>query len=302
MLLNYKDLGEDKIMTIFLLILLLVFFIWLSFYNYNRYRKLKSISHTLSKPNNKEQKAGNKLSYKEIKEMASTGSIIPIMFDLIEINQYKKILRYKSLRSEGINYAPYIIWDCKENEFYYNGKFSNKVTIISKHIGEIVIPDKSPCIVKIIAPHSDKYSPKIQIQDNTDMLEFDYSPEAIQREEEKRREAYRIEKEKEEIRELNEIKESIRTRKKKRELEKKALQELIEEGEIFSEANKRPPIPRDVVDAVWNRDHGKCVYCGSNENLHLDHIIPFSKGGDTSVENLQLLCQKCNLEKSNKIG
>ena len=109
------------------------------------------------------------------------------------------------------------------------------------------------------------------------------------------------ERKKEQI-EKDKIKAKLLEKKKKREIEKLALQELIDEGEIFPEANKRPPIPKDVVDTVWNRDGGKCVYCGSNENLHLDHIIPFSKGGDTSVENLQLLCQKCNLEKSNKIG
>lgn len=111
----------------------------------------------------------------------------------------------------------------------------------------------------------------------------------------------RYERNKEQI-EKDKVKAKLLEKKKQREIEKLALQELIDEGEIFPEANKRPPIPRDVVDAVWNRDHGKCVYCGSDENLHLDHIIPFSKGGDTSVENLQLLCQKCNLEKSNKIG
>lgn len=98
------------------------------------------------------------------------------------------------------------------------------------------------------------------------------------------------------------IKEKLLQKKRKQDLEKIALQELMDEGEIFPEANKRPPIPKEVVDAVWRRDGGRCVYCGSTENLHLDHIIPFSKGGDTSVENLQLLCQKCNLQKSNKIG
>jgi hypothetical protein len=111
----------------------------------------------------------------------------------------------------------------------------------------------------------------------------------------------RYERNKEQI-EKDKVKAKLLEKKKKREIEKLALQELIDEGELFPEANKRPPIPKDVVDAVWNRDGGKCVYCGSNENLHLDHIIPFSKGGDTSIENLQLLCQKCNLEKSNKIG
>lgn len=106
----------------------------------------------------------------------------------------------------------------------------------------------------------------------------------------------------EERKTINKIKEKLLQKKRKQDLEKMALQELMDEGEMFPEANKRPPIPKEVVDAVWNRDGGRCVYCGSTENLHLDHIIPFSKGGDTSVENLQLLCQKCNLQKSNKIG
>ena len=102
--------------------------------------------------------------------------------------------------------------------------------------------------------------------------------------------------------EKGKIKERLLQKKKKRELEKIAMQELIDEGMFFPESSKRPPIPKEVADAVWNRDGGKCVYCGSTENLQFDHIIPFSKGGATTIENLQLLCQKCNSEKSNKIG
>lgn len=99
-----------------------------------------------------------------------------------------------------------------------------------------------------------------------------------------------------------EIARKIKERQRKRELEKIVTQELIDSGELFGEQPKRPPIPREVVDAVYKRDGGRCVYCGSTENLQLDHIIPFSKGGATTIENLQLLCQKCNLEKSNHIG
>lgn len=61
-------------------------------------------------------------------------------------------------------------------------------------------------------------------------------------------------------------------------------------------------IPTSVKIAVWNRDKGKCVKCGSSINLHYDHIIPFSKGGSsTTPDNIQLLCSKCNLAKHNKI-
>lgn len=103
-------------------------------------------------------------------------------------------------------------------------------------------------------------------------------------------------------REKAEIASKLKERQRRRELEEQVRMELIDSGELFGDQLKRPPIPREVVDAVYRRDGARCVYCGSTENLQLDHIIPFSKGGVTSLENLQLLCQKCNLEKSNKIG
>ena len=66
--------------------------------------------------------------------------------------------------------------------------------------------------------------------------------------------------------------------------------------------SQRKPVPQKVKDEVWNRDGGKCVQCGSNENLEFDHIIPHSKGGADTYRNLQLLCEPCNRSKSNKIG
>ncbi len=61
-------------------------------------------------------------------------------------------------------------------------------------------------------------------------------------------------------------------------------------------------IPTQVKVDVWKRDKGKCVKCGSNINLHYDHIIPFSKGGSsTTAANIQLLCAKCNLKKHDNI-
>ena len=65
---------------------------------------------------------------------------------------------------------------------------------------------------------------------------------------------------------------------------------------------KRHSIPKDVRDNVWNRDGGKCVQCGSKEKIEFDHIIPISKGGSNSYRNLQILCEKCNRSKGNKIG
>jgi hypothetical protein len=57
---------------------------------------------------------------------------------------------------------------------------------------------------------------------------------------------------------------------------------------------------------VLIRDNFRCVFCGKSPatdldtKLHIDHIKPFSKGGKSILENLQTLCEKCNLGKSNK--
>ena len=58
---------------------------------------------------------------------------------------------------------------------------------------------------------------------------------------------------------------------------------------------------------VLKRDNFKCCACGASPakdpsvELHIDHIIPWSKGGKTEMENLQTLCSKCNLGKSDTI-
>jgi len=72
----------------------------------------------------------------------------------------------------------------------------------------------------------------------------------------------------------------------------------------------RTPLVRDVPPSlkvkVLNRDRFRCVYCGRSPakdiavELHIDHIKPFSKGGKTTMENLQTLCQDCNLGKGDR--
>lgn len=87
----------------------------------------------------------------------------------------------------------------------------------------------------------------------------------------------------------------------------KKLLEQIDHARSRQELRNRPDMARerisDIVQTyVWDRDEGKCVKCGSKKHLEFDHVIPHSKGGGNSARNLQLLCQRCNREKSAKIG
>jgi len=61
-------------------------------------------------------------------------------------------------------------------------------------------------------------------------------------------------------------------------------------------------IPSNVKQEVYARDKGRCVVCGSDDNIHYDHILPFSKGGTSlTADNIQILCARHNLQKSAKI-
>ena len=75
-----------------------------------------------------------------------------------------------------------------------------------------------------------------------------------------------------------------------------------EQTEDFEDFEFSRRIPTIIKQKVWQRDNGKCVKCGSTDDLHFDHIIPFSRGGSSLTEsNVQILCRSCNLGKSAKI-
>jgi len=52
---------------------------------------------------------------------------------------------------------------------------------------------------------------------------------------------------------------------------------------------------------ILKRDGYTCQNCKAEEHLCIDHVIPVSRGGDSSDENLRVLCQSCNAKKSNKL-
>ncbi|MBW4617416.1 MAG: HNH endonuclease [Desmonostoc vinosum HA7617-LM4] len=61
---------------------------------------------------------------------------------------------------------------------------------------------------------------------------------------------------------------------------------------------KVPPVNRREV---LKRDNHTCQYCGSTKRLTLDHVIPRSKGGQHSWDNVVTACEKCNSTKSDRL-
>ena len=71
-------------------------------------------------------------------------------------------------------------------------------------------------------------------------------------------------------------------------------------------AGQRALMTSKLRQHIKERDHFTCKYCGVSTEaephllLEIDHIVPVSKGGLTTEENLQTLCWRCNRSKSNK--
>jgi hypothetical protein len=82
----------------------------------------------------------------------------------------------------------------------------------------------------------------------------------------------------------------------------KTIDQKLKRVEVLKDIDHNRMIPTSVKLEVWKRDKGRCIQCGSGDNLHFDHILPYSKGGTSlKAENIQLLCARHNLQKHNKI-
>ncbi|MDE7163840.1 MAG: HNH endonuclease [Clostridiales bacterium] len=68
---------------------------------------------------------------------------------------------------------------------------------------------------------------------------------------------------------------------------------------------ERGKVSNKMRFSIYERDGYRCCKCGISEryaDLEIDHIIPISKGGKSTYDNLQTLCHRCNVEKGNSIN
>ncbi len=66
---------------------------------------------------------------------------------------------------------------------------------------------------------------------------------------------------------------------------------------VITTRYKKGNIPANLRWQVWERDNFTCRQCGCRTHLVADHVIPESRGGPTTIDNLQTLCYHCNAVK-----
>lgn len=97
---------------------------------------------------------------------------------------------------------------------------------------------------------------------------------------------------------------AMRIREERESLERLARQRKEEHQRGFITEQRRLMSDSLRYD-VLRRDNFRCQLCGSSAKdgvkLHVDHILPVSKGGKTEMSNLRTLCERCNLGKGAKI-
>lgn len=88
---------------------------------------------------------------------------------------------------------------------------------------------------------------------------------------------------------------------------RRCLGAVSEPKQLTREEQVRRDLKRSTKNKILKRDNYTCQYCGANGKinrkikLHIDHIVPVSRGGDNSADNLQVLCHVCNIRKGDRL-
>ncbi len=56
-----------------------------------------------------------------------------------------------------------------------------------------------------------------------------------------------------------------------------------------------------LIGALLDKYQNQCAICGRQDNLEVDHIVPVARGGTNDIDNLQILCRRCNASKGARL-
>ncbi len=162
-------------------------------------------------------------------------------------------------------------------------------------------------IERLRAILSTKHPKKLDFEQLFDILMDDYldrhSPEGRIRRKERRAEAReRMVEARERGEKAKERSERSRGTTEKIRQEDKPRRRSRTQNKSITKPKQSRYIPQSVRDEVYTKDGGRCTYVGTNgkrcikrENLEVDHIVPFAKGGKNTKANLRLLCPRHNM-------
>lgn len=69
---------------------------------------------------------------------------------------------------------------------------------------------------------------------------------------------------------------------------------IHQEKTVEIKKSKRPEVSKKKRDATFNAFGNQCLRCKSYDDICIDHVIPLSKGGENTTDNMQPLCRSCN--------
>ena len=82
------------------------------------------------------------------------------------------------------------------------------------------------------------------------------------------------------------------------------MTDAIEEERKHNDHHRKLDIPlsqwKKLRQMVFKKDHYSCKYCGSTVLLECDHVVPFSRGGRSILNNLATACRHCNRSKHSR--